>query len=302
MQVIDAHLHLFDLEQGDYAWLAQHNPPFWPDKSLLRNNFTEQDISLSAPLALAGFVHLEAGFDNQQPWREIAWLESHCQLPFKAVAYIDLLLPNEQFAQHLQRLLEFRSLVGCRYIFDEQAAHLLDNPDVLQNLTQLGRHDLSFDLQMDIAQLESVTRLCQVMAKNPALRVIVNHAGWPPYQGEKIDVNANNGQNWLNWQKGLGKLGAFKQCAIKCSGWEMSERDYQAPWPQDVIKQCLAAFDINRVMLASNFPLCQFSQTYRGLWQDYLQILQKLGLDEKQSKQLLGHNALLWYKFDLDLV
>ena len=73
MKIIDPHLHLFDLSQGEYSWLKPECPPFWPDKSLVAKNFSEHDLRLNESLKLTGFVHIDAGFNNQQPRREIAW-------------------------------------------------------------------------------------------------------------------------------------------------------------------------------------------------------------------------------------
>ena len=63
MKIIDAHLHLFDLQAGEYRWLSPDNPPFWPDKPVIAKNFSESDLVVSAPEQLSGFVHIEAGFD-----------------------------------------------------------------------------------------------------------------------------------------------------------------------------------------------------------------------------------------------
>ena len=46
MKIIDPHLHLFDLKQGDYHWLKEENPPFWPDKHLIKKSFKETDLTL----------------------------------------------------------------------------------------------------------------------------------------------------------------------------------------------------------------------------------------------------------------
>lgn len=116
MKIIDPHLHLFDLSQGEYSWLKPECPPFWSDKPLIAKNFSENDLTLAKPLTLAGFVHIEAGFDNQQPWREIAWLESTCKIPFRSIALLDITLPKALFLTQLESLMTYQSVVGVRYI------------------------------------------------------------------------------------------------------------------------------------------------------------------------------------------
>ena len=126
MNIIDPHLHLFDLNKGQYHWLKAENPPFWPDKSVIAKNFREQNLKLAPPLNLAGFVHIEAGFDNQQPWREIAWLEQNCQSNFRSVASLDITLMPEIFSQQLDKLLAYKSVVGIRHILDDEALSILE--------------------------------------------------------------------------------------------------------------------------------------------------------------------------------
>ncbi|MCL1123829.1 amidohydrolase family protein [Shewanella surugensis] len=295
-KIIDPHLHLFNLTQGDYHWLSQESPPFWPNKKRIHHNFSEQALTLDNPLELAGFVHIEAGFDNNQPWREIAWLESSCRLPFKAVAGIDLTLDENVFIQRIQQLLSYHSVVGCRHILDEQAYHLLSQTKVQNNLAYLAKNQLSFDLQMPLADEKSMGLLMYLLNRLPALRLIINHAGWPPKQAMSSTIGAANQQEiWQHWQAGLETLSQYPHCAIKCSGWELINEDYKIEGLQAIISQCMATFGEQRVMLGSNFPLVLFQQRYNELWQSYY----TLGLSDKQFAALTYANTAYWYKFTL---
>jgi len=289
MKIIDPHLHLFDLAMGDYHWLKQDNPPSWSDKHLINKNFNEHDLKVNAPLDLTGFVHIEAGFDNAHPWREIAWLEDNCQKPFKSVAAIDLTLHEDEFCQQVDKLLSYSSVVGCRHILDEQAYSILQQKKVRNNLAHLADKQLSFDLQMSLADEKAVHLLVEILTNLPLLTVIINHAGWPPFTKEK-DLT-----HWNSWQQGITALSQFKNCAIKCSGWEMTDRNYTYDWQLKVIKCCLEAFGSERVMLASNFPLVLFKKPYNKFWQHY----QQLGISEKLLAALTYANAVYWYKFKL---
>ena len=304
-KVIDPHIHLFDLLQGDYHWLKKDNPPFWPDKEVINKNFSEQDLLLNKPFELAGFVHIEAGFDNEQPWREIAWLEANCQLPFSSVASVDLALNENDFIAQINKLLVYKSVVGCRHILDEQAFELLSQIPVQINLAHLAKQQLSFDLQMALTDKKSVQLMAQLLTKIPNLRVIIEHAGSPPCiedsslssKGNYLISSPSNQTNWLDWLSGLKTLGKFQQCAIKCSGWEMIDREFKCHWQQAVIEHCISVFGDSRVMLASNFPLTLFTQSYDGLWLGYKELFE---LSEKFTKEqytaLTYVNAVHWYR------
>jgi predicted TIM-barrel fold metal-dependent hydrolase len=299
-QIIDPHLHFFELCQGHYQWLREENAPLWPDKFKLRHNFHEDSLTLNQDTELAGFVHIEAGFDNEQPWREIAWLESSCTLPFKTVASIDLTLAQDAFIDQIKQLLIYPSVVGCRHILDDHAGELLSQKKVQDNLAHLADKQLSFELQMPLSHQTAVSLLINILTELPSLRVIINHAGWPPLNTHAPAQNANSA--WQEWQKSLTALSQFKLCAIKCSGWEMAKRDYQTQWQHKIIKQCLNAFGDKRVMLASNFPLVLLTQDYHSLWDHYLRLNNPLNavlsLNGEQITALTCTNAAFWYKFD----
>jgi len=286
MKIIDPHVHLFDLEKGDYQWLKASNPPFWPDKKRINQNFTESDLALSSPFELAGFVHIEAGFNNNQPWQELEWLELHCKKPFKSVASIDLTLSSQAFTQVLDKLLACQSFVGCRHILDDDFEAVLTHPNILDNFALLAKHNLSFDLQMPIGNPEAVALFTNVLNKVADLTVIINHAGWPSFSSTIKEQST--------WQQGLQTLSQFKQCSIKCSGWEMEKRDYAIDEALFIIEQCIQAFGFDRVLLASNFPLCLFSKTYQKFWAEQLTTLD---LVAEKLESLCSANAKRIYKF-----
>jgi len=280
IKIIDPHLHLFDLEQGDYQWLKADTPPFWSDKGSINKSFTEQDLHLSPPLKLAGFVHVEAGFDNQQPWREIAWLESTCSLPFSSIAAINLLSSSNEFQQTLDELCQYKSVVGVRDILDENALDLLSTPQVHKNLTQLAKQQLIFECQMPLTDVPATDKLIEIINTLPTLNIVINHAGFPPE-----DINS---ESWKVWQQSILRLGRSENITIKCSGFEMVNRQYSSLWQQHVIKLCITAFGLNKTMLASNFPLCLFKDSYQQTWLNYQE---NITLSENEFKLLSYENA-----------
>jgi len=288
MKIIDPHLHLFALELGDYHWLKAENPPFWPDKQCINNKFAETDLMLTEPLSLAGFIHIEAGFDNEQPWRELAALEHNCNKPFRAIANIDLTASSQQVSDLIEKLAGFRSFVGVRHLLDEQALSLLTNKQVLNNIKILNDNGLIFEVQLALIEHQTVNTLCDVIADNLEISFIINHAGFPPAD---IDTSA-----WQRWQSNLTKLSFYPNVAIKCSGWEMTDRNYNAAWLNNNLSLIFTVFGAKRVMLASNFPLCLFNHSnYQAYWQliissDFFQALSK-----QEKNALCYDNALSWY-------
>lgn len=281
MKIIDSHLHLFDLEAGNYAWLSPQNPPYWPDKSHIAKDFCERDLALNAPFSLAGFVHVEAGFDNEKPWREVDHLSATCNKPFSAVAGFDLLDGRGDIT--LDKLLERKSVVGIRHILDEHAKDILTHPNASVNFKLLEKAGYSFDAQLSFFDGEGVEALINIAKQHPKLAVIINHAGFPLSGSAK------------GWQTSLQALASCENIAIKLSGWEMHDRHWDAssiaPWITEVNQQ----FGEDRVMLGSNFPLCTWRMSYAEFWAEVLTCIPA----SLQSK-VAYLNTQRWYRVDVE--
>ena len=298
MEIIDPHLHLFNLSDGHYGWLKPENAPHWPDKHTINRDVGQTELQLPSALTLAGFVHIEAGFDNAKPWRELDWLEQHCTVAFKSVAGGNLTC--EDFPTVLTELRRRKSLVGIRHILDEDAHSLLTNKVFQNNLALLAKHNLSFDAQFSLTDTAATQALCKVLDNIPSLRVIINHGGWPPLK--------SNTRNWQQafrlWQHSLSALAPYSNVAIKLSGWEMQNRAYTQQDIQTVMMACVQIFGERRVMLASNFPLTTFSRSYADLWQTYgallttkVQNVAQAERDTRLKSLLLYKNSATWYQF-----
>jgi predicted TIM-barrel fold metal-dependent hydrolase len=288
MKIIDPHIHLFNLELGHYDWLKETNPPFWSDKQLIHKEFNETDLTLTKPYSLSGFIHIEAGFDNEQPWRELDALEESCQKPFRAIANIDLTQSNQDVITTIEKLAERASFVGVRHLLDDQALALLKNRQVLTNIKMLNEKGLVFEAQLSLIEQIPVAALCDVIENNLNIRFIINHGGFPPTDIDSID--------WQRWHSNLTKLSFYPHVAIKCSGWEMTDRSYNRASLNENLALIFTTFGAKKVMLASNFPLCLFSHNnYQAYWQSITSSDFFQALNEQEKSALCYDNALNWY-------
>lgn len=298
IEIIDPHVHLFALEHGQYSWLQSGNPPFWPDKHLIQHSFTVQHLRLSAPFTLSRYVHIEAGFDNQQPWLELDYLEqpplTQPTLPFNAIACCDLTLSSDAFIQQITKLTSCASFVGVRHILDEHALSLLTSPQVLKNLTYLSDQAILFEAQFDVTDNVVVECIYELFVTNTPLDImtqplqhtwVINHVGL----GAMSDATHNQ---WVHNLKRLALIPNFK---VKASGWEMAQRNYSEELVSCTLKTLLAIWGEERIMLASNFPLTLFSCSYQRYWERMLQVLEALALTQKTQRALLSQNALETY-------
>lgn len=262
-KIIDPHIHLFDLSKGQYQWLHPNNPPFWSDKHIIQKSFTERDLTLNSHFTLEGIVHIEAGFDNEFPIKEINLLKSTItQTPFKVIAFIDMALPAKKFNAQLTHLQSHCKslLIGIRHIMEGDDIDLIFNENILSNLTTLAEKNLIFEAQFEIHDLKSTEQLTYYANNLPNLKIVINHCGL--VTKDKYHL----------WQRAVTILSSLSNIHIKCSGWEMDNRQYEQLWLQKIINHLINSLGENRIMLASNFPLCLFSKSYTDLWQSYLDL------------------------------
>ena len=283
MKIIDPHLHLFDRKKGQYPWLSEKNPPFWHDKSIINRDFNVIDLRLDEPFEHCGFVHIEAGFDNLKPWREIQWIESLTGSNIRTVACVDLTLNSHDFVVLLDQLSIHKTLCGVRHILDGDAQTLLNTLQVQTNISTIAQRGLIFECQLDGEDTAAIHLLSTILKQNLNLKLVINHAAFP-----KKDLS-----HTAAWFCNMQKLALFSQVKIKASGWEMVDRSYNSQQIQTVVELLIRIFSIDRVMLASNFPLCLFSQNYQSLWHCYSQ----LDFSDDEIHALTFANALKCYHF-----
>ena len=287
MQIIDPHLHLFNLAQGEYAWLKAQNPPHWADKAKICQNFGDAALELSSDLELAGYVHIEAGFDNAASWREIDWVEGQTTKPMRSVGHIDVLSGPEQFATALRELRQRSSLVGIRHIFDTDIARLVTDPNTLVNLKLLSELGLHFELQIELQYENTQDLSLALISSLPELSFVLNHAGFCPIDPAHED-----------YASGMARLASLAEChnlSIKASGFEMTDRKYSTDHAAQFTARLCDYFGDERVMLASNFPLVTLSRGYSNYWQEMTEALSRKQIP---LQRLVYENAKRIYRFD----
>lgn len=279
--IIDPHVHFFALEQGDYQWLKSTQPPFWPDKHIIQKNVSDVDLTLSPAFHLDGVVHIEAGFDNDHPERELAYLNNTVKrFPHKAIAYLDITLEPTVFSEKITRYKTQCNFIGIRDITEGDDIQRLHHPNVVKNLALLAQERLIFEAQFEIAHLDTTQKLRAYCIALPNLKCVINHCGLV------------TPDSFTSWQTALEFLKELDNLWVKISGFEMAQRQFKPAWVQAVTSALLHTMDSKKLMFASNFPLCLLSQSYQQLWQLY----SELTLSDNAWALMSYHNAQRLYQ------
>ncbi|WP_213610348.1 amidohydrolase family protein [Pseudoalteromonas sp.] len=271
-KIIDPHVHFFNLQKGQYTWLQGANPPAWPNLETIKAYITAAQLQQQTQFELAGLVHIEAGYDNQKPIKELHWLAEHLAgQNYKAISFAHIDNHPADFDAAIIAL-SHPSLVGIRDITEGTDIMRLCNSYCLENLALLSSQQLVFEAQFAIENLAITQQMITYCRQLPHLQVVINHIGLP---------------NCLpNWQQGISQLAQITNCRIKFSGFELFS-DLVKTQQKQCFDFIIKHFGIQRVMFASNFPVCQINASYQQCWQSYLQLCN----DDNMWSQLSYKNA-----------
>ena len=142
------------------------------------------------------------------------------------------------------------SLCGIRDITEGTDAKRLLDANSFKNLTTLSDTQLHFEAQFDIENSEITKQIAYYAKQLPQLQIIINHAGLP--------------SNLNDWRQGVELLAQHDNIAIKFSGFELLQltSEQQAACFSFLFNH----FGQQRIMFASNFPVCQINTSYNNLW------------------------------------
>src|ERR1700744_5900943 len=77
MQVVDSHIHLWDLKTHRYPWLENPGVSFVGDARDLKHDYLLEDLLGEAgDIEVLKLVHVEANHDPADPVEETRWLQS----------------------------------------------------------------------------------------------------------------------------------------------------------------------------------------------------------------------------------
>ena len=287
--IVDGNVHLWD---------QRDNPVFWlSDRTLLRDMLGDYD-SLPDRHTLSDYRRATAGYDV----RGVIWSDAGAADPVAAADWVGRLhgtppviamvslgdpaapafagLVERCRQRPLIRSIRMRLVTGL----SGRAAggDVLDNQLVRDNLTLLGRSGLVATVEATSSQLGIVTRLA---AEFPALRIIIDHFGWPEA--------GPGGADRARHMHGLAGLAAAGDVATRIDAigtifgnWTVPEL---RPWLLDVA----GIFGPQRCMLGSDLPIENLRSGFGPLYDAYDAIFS--GFSDDERAWLFHRTAERWY-------
>lgn len=184
---------------------------------------------------------------------------------------------------------------------------LLATPAALAAARLLADRELLLEVWIYYTQIEDVIALARAV---PHLKIILNHLGTPILDPKVVD---NVAEMLSHWKESLRRLSEFDNVSIKAGGLLMpaavggvwAERrpgatsEELASWQGPIFETAIELFTPSRTMFESNYPIDEFSATYRTIWNS----LKRIGrlYTETERAQMFADTALSAYGIN-DLV
>ncbi|GGF91292.1 MULTISPECIES: amidohydrolase family protein [Cysteiniphilum] len=236
MQLIDSHVHFWDLSKNMNKWVFNA-------RDELKNNFS--------PMTLpnAKFVHIEAHDSDIDTEHESTWLdESFPNHDMRYISCIDFFLGLKDFNSIVLRLKSNKKVVGFRHILAyhptaEYSPMKNDSlpADFQDKLTILYKNNMVFECQMYPSQILH----CIDSITESKVTTVIEHMGLPL---------CNSEQDFLVWKQMIEKIGQCENITLKLSGFFMLNNNLdQLEVAMDWIQQHIPTV---RLCYGSNHPVC----------------------------------------------
>ena len=285
--VIDAHIHVWELDALNPPWLANAQP-------ILRRRYMEEEYRKATEgvnVARAVYVEIAERPDRQAAEAEfVVDLIRARRMPL-AAAVIGGDPSADHFAEHIRRFAKTPEVKGVRHGL--RKGHEAD-AKFIAGVQLMGELGLSFDLVHGGELLEGAAKLVDAC---PGTRFILDHCAYgnPDWFDPATMNDPALSAHRRTWEDGIAALADRKQVACKISGVaEQTRGAVDAGRLAQVVERCLERFGEDRVLFGSNWPVCLRSITLAGWHRAVDQIT--ANRPAAFRRKLFHDNAARWYR------
>ena len=260
--VVDAHLHLWDLERGGYAWLT-------PEAGPLYATFTAEQARAELARCRIGAAVLVQAEDSERDTEFLLEVAAGQDWVAGVVGWVQLDDPDTARAQ-LDRWQRSPAFCGVRHLLhDDPREGLLEQPAVRATLRLLAERGLAFDVPD--AWPRHLGASADLARAVPELTVVVDHLGKPPFgSGE-----------WDAWRATLAAVAEQPGTVAKVSGLQQAGAPITAAAVRPAWETALELFGPDRLMWGSDWPMTVRSGGYARTWEVMSSLVAELSPDEQ---------------------
>jgi predicted TIM-barrel fold metal-dependent hydrolase len=282
--IVDAHIHLWDLNALTYPWLTSKYDAtsfLGPYRKICHNYLIPTLRADTVGLPLEGAVHINAAVGHPNSVDETRWVQMQSDRQgFRLGIVAGADLASTKLREELDGHSQFNGFRGVRMITFGRDRYA--EPAVLEGLRVLQAAGLVCDVDVSFPQFGSIERAARMY---PSLRLIVEHTGTP---------TSRSADYFKEWRVAMRSLAAADNVACKISGLGI----YDHSWTYESIKpwvlSCIDVFGTARCMFSSNWPVDSLYSSYHTLYAAYASLTKPFS-DEERARLFAG-NAREWYR------
>ena len=277
MPVIDAHIHLWNLQEVEHTWLG-------PDYGPINQNFEAGDVAARLRAASVDKVVLVQSSNSYEGNAYMLKVSDVTDWVGGVVGWVDLLNPDET-RRRLEMYKDHPKFRGVNHLLSVE-----DNPDwvaqpvVIESLKVVEEMRMVFEVSAVYPfSLKHVPTLAE---KLPNLKMVINHLAKPPVKDRKLSP----------WTDQLILAAAHPNVYVKISGlntaadWETWSSADLKPY----IDFALEAFGADRLMVGSDWPVCTLAGSYQSVWVETMAVLETYSKSDRAA--ILGGTAANLYR------
>jgi len=275
---IDAHAHIWNVEQVAYDW------PTPADAGLYRNIEPPELLPLMRDAGIAQAVLVQAADHAEETDYLLRMADAH-----DFVAGVVGWVPLDRAAEagrRLETLAKHPRFKGVRHLIHCEAdPDWIVRPEVVEGLRVLASFGLAFDV---VAVFPNHLKHVPTLAERvPDLRLVLDHLAKPPIA---------SGVGFDAWAAQLEAAAVAPNVYAKLSGLNTAcdwTRWTAADWAPSV-DVAFRAFGADRLLFGSDWPVANLAGGYARVWEATLQSL--AGRTERDIEAVLGGTAAAVYR------
>lgn len=280
MKIIDTHIHLWDLENGNYPWLKG-------DESILNRSYFIEELEEQRKDTKVHYGVLVQAANNSQDTdymlriaKEHPWIKG-------VVGWLPLVDPKKCKKLLQENYLSNPYFKGVRHlIHNESDAKWLLQPNILESLNIISSYGLPFDVVGTLpAHLQTAIKVAEEI---PNLNLVLDHLNQPPI-AEKLTFGL--------WGEHMTKASNYPNIHLKLSGLGTTTNSgyyWDASDIFDYLEFSIDAFGYQRCFLGGDWPVSLLAGSYSYTWKQYQDALVSL-LNKDKLKAVYFDNAVLFY-------
>lgn len=242
MNKLDAHMHVWHLDRGDYDWLT-------PELADIYRDFSVDDVwSEASDIGVARTILVQAAASSAETDYLLSIARSDPRVA-GVVGWVDL--ESETAVSEIRERATDPLILGLRPMI----ADLADPNWILKEslhapLQEIAATKLIFEGH---ARSDLISVMQTLAERHPNLIIVLDHAGKPPIAS----------QNLSKWRNDIENLARYQNVSCKVSGL-LTETDplMSGTIISDVIEHIGACFGPERLLWGSDWPVLTLASTY----------------------------------------